>query len=174
MPLFNTQADFIAFLKRMNASNTPGQAIFGTVTEVIMRRRGNPYVGALKVQVVEVKWNVDYEERVNLFRAIESKPEDFVAEDLKWGQCDDNIVVTHGGRTYIKTIELCKAAQPIYMHDGREISYSDLEPYIRVPARENPKQNLNKPVRVRTFHIDNIISCLIGDTIVYEKPAEIV
>lgn len=168
MALLTTPEELVEFLTRVNH----GQGTIAAVTEVRMNKRGNPFVGAVKVQLAEVKWGVDYEERVNLFRAIEFKPETFRAEGLKWGECDDNIVITHNNQLYIKTIFLRNIGTPEYYFQGNRIDWSVLERYMP-PYYGSPKQNLDNEVKVRSFMLKNIVSLVIGETTVYEKPLEV-
>jgi len=166
-PLYTTEADFISFLRSFRGA---GEVQLTTVTEVPMRKTGNPYFGnVLKVQAIRVLINADYERRVNQQRRIEGKTDDFQAENLRWGECHDNIVVEHESRNYIKTIELSKEAKPVYLHGQREISLQDIAPWMPV-YRGSPKQSVDKEIKVRTFKIENIISMVIGQQLVYERP----
>ena len=166
-PLYTTQSDLINFLKSFDGA---GEVLLTTVTEVPMRKTGNPYYGdVLKVQAIRALINADYEHRVNQQRRLETKVDDFQAENLRWGECHDNIVVKHDGRLYIKTIELKKETQPQYLHNHQQIPLSTIAPWMP-EYRGSPKQRLDNEVKVRTFKIENIISIVIGNQVVYEKP----
>ncbi len=166
MPICNTQAEFIDFLKGLNAA---GDIMLTAKTPVIMRKKGNPYKGAVKVQAVKVAINEDYQGQVNHRRFMEDKAVDFVAEGLKWGTCDDNIIVEHKGKTYVKTILLTPDREALYMVDNRIITYDDLKPFLRVPTASK-KQRLDQEVKVRTFTVDNVVAATIGDLILYSNP----
>lgn len=165
MALLNNPLELVEFFQRTQH----GQGLFDTTTEVRMNKKGNPYLGSVKVQTAEVKWGVNYEERVNLIRQIEFKATTFRAEGLKWGTCDDNIVVHHPlNDPYIKTIFLRNIGVPTYWHKGQQIDFSRLMPYMP-QYYGSPKQGLDNEVKVRTFMLKNINRVRVGDTVVFEK-----
>lgn len=164
MPLCNTQEELVDWLRSLKGA---GDVLLTSRTEVRMRKTNNPYVGAVKVQGVRVSINENYEQMVNEHREDEQKSTNFKVEGLKWGECTDNVVVEHNGGLYIKTIELSRDPNAVYMHNDAVIDYEVLKPFIP-PYKPSPKQQLDNDVKVRTFKIENIVAVVVGDTIVYD------
>jgi len=164
MPLCNTQQDLIDWLRTFDGA---GDVLLTSRTEVRMRKTNNPYIGAVKVQGVRVSINENYEQMVNNQREVEEKSADFKVEGLKWGECTDNVVVEHNGGLYIKTIELSRDPNAVYMFNDEVIDYELLRPFVTVP-KPSPKQALAEDVKVRTFKIDSIVAVVVGDTVVYD------
>jgi hypothetical protein len=164
MPLCNSQEELIDWLRMFDGA---GDVLLTSRTEVRMRKTNNPYIGAVKVQGVRVSINENYEQMVNNQREVEEKSADFKAEGLKWGECTDNVVVEHNGGLYIKTIELSRDPNAVYMLNDEVIDYELLRPFVPV-YKPSPKQALAEDVKVRTFKIDSIVAVVVGDTVVYD------
>ncbi len=164
-PICRNLNEFIEFVKEL--ANHGGVMTITTHTEVRMRKTDNPFIGAIKSQRIKVAVGTDYQKEVNDQRAIERKSENFVAEQMKWGETNEGVIVEHNDKRYLKTIIVEKDDNAQYIFGGKFIDYELLRPFIP-PYKPSAKQQLAEEVKVRTFALDNIISVTIDGDIVYD------
>ncbi len=145
-------------------------------TEPPMRKTNNPYAGkVVKVSHVNGVINWNYERSVNRQREREGSEPDFEALPRSWG---DRIMGTPLVRhvkdgvekRYLEMkVERVLTTTYIDYTTGEAIDPEVLRPFLRENAG-NIRQNLEKPVILRDYNIDNIAKIFMdGEEIVNEE-----
>lgn len=168
-----TEAELINELNKIDGLR---RATIETQTSVKMNKKGvedktlvNEFGKVFKCQKITVELNSNYEQLVNIQRLVEGVEEDFKAEGLRWGKAINNVVVEKDGQFYVKTIELERDENKVYIkEDGTVVDYADLKPFIPKYNGSN-KQQLEEQVNVRTFKISSILSMKIEGLFEFER-----
>lgn len=151
-----------------------------TVTEPEMRKTNNPFYGKVfKVQDLSASigsWS--YAKSVNDRRIREwkkalltdentPKPEEFVPKARQWGQRVLNTpFVEHKGQLYVELSVHDCLRQKFVDDQGKEVSKALLEPWLTEKKAEGALQGLEKPVTLRDFKVENIVSIkYAGETV---------
>jgi hypothetical protein len=150
---------------------TPVIATIEAITEPKLNKRGNPLFGRVKkhaiVNGVIGAWN--YQNSVNNRRMIEADPQtqadaDAVAffESLPrcWGErLKDSALVEYKGGFYLEI--RCKTAVKVnYLVDGRAATQAELDVIkaFTPQRKEGERQELNQPIILRDYKVENIQS----------------
>jgi len=128
-----------------------------TATPLKMRKTDNPHYGQVfKHSTVNVQIQSDYENAVNLRRAKEGKPADFIAQARTWGErVDDTCVVEHKGTKYMAYRALRCLKTKLRDPRGRFVSRNALLRWIP-QAGKAKKQGLENEIIWRTPKLQNI------------------
>lgn len=157
-----------------------------TVTIPSMRKTGNPYVGAVKVQTMNGLIGFDYANAVNnqLAREDNDNAFEFVPHTRKWGVLMDNRnMVEHKGKYYLQMKVQSLSGKPRYMMDGQEIDSALVKPFLQEKSKVGTQAavGIEKEVIVRDVELGNIRAIrmdgeeyVIGETVKAEVEAEAV
>ena len=132
-----------------------------TVTEVRMVKKHritkepNPYLGVRKHQTKNGLIGFDYSNSVN-YQAEREDKEHRTIKERSWGTLsEDRIFVLHKGRTYLQ-LKLQSVSDTWYELDGKEIDYTDIEPYLSGSSGSSTQADLEKEVVVNDINMENI------------------
>ena len=136
------------------------------MVKVKARKTGNPYDEIYKLSTVNGFTGFDYEASVNRQLVKEDKPQNFVADERKWGENLNNILVKKGEIYYIR-IRPIKTTDPIYFAKVGEklerVEKSQIEAFL--PPKYAPKnQGTDKEILWRKLYVKNIQSITIFGT----------
>ena len=122
-PRFTTVEELAPFLMSLRSTQV---ATIVAITEVKMRKTGNPFTGGVrKVQKIKVEVNNNYENKVNDTRDLEGKATDFEVAPLQWGSHASSAVIEHKGGLYLQTIVLERDPAPTYIDAlGNTVDFS--------------------------------------------------
>jgi hypothetical protein len=163
---FSTTEELVPFLVSLRSTQV---ATIVAITEVKMRKTGNPFVGGVrKVQTIKVEVNNNYENKVNDARDAEGKETDFEVAPLQWGEHVSNAVIENNGQLYLQTLVLERDANASYIDaNGNYVDYADVKPFM--PAYSPAKrQQLDDEVKVRTWKLSSIYDMWMGDKHIYK------
>ena len=111
-------------------------------TNARMRKKDNPFVGAIKVQTLRCSVNFDYEKVMSAIHG------SWVAEERKWGKhVKGTCLIEHKGEHYVQ-VHVLEASDPTYAHNGERIPAELLKPYL-YPSSD---------AKVRDIKVSNIAS----------------
>lgn len=146
-----------------------------------MRVRNNPYREIKKHSFYSnLQSNFNYEDGVNRRRKKEGLPTDFKSEESKYNSINPYICTDKKTNTklYIRTQIVKKEfiddngkiiykskITSNYMLDGNEINFSLIKPFF--PPKKSgkeTKQNLENPLDVRIFNLENVLNITINKT----------
>lgn len=164
-PRFTTIEELVPFLMSLRSTQV---ATIVAVTEVKMRKTGNPFIGTRKVQKIKVEVNNNYENKVNDARDAEGSATDFEVKPLQWGEHASAAVIENKGELYLQTIVLERDPSPSYidMH-GNYVPWESLKEFMP-PYRPNARQELEQEVKVRTWKLTSIYDLWMGDRHIYK------
>lgn len=166
MKKFVTPNELVEAIKVVKGSSAVSVEV---ETEVDMRKTGNPYVGAIKLNTVAGLIGFDYETGVNNALGKEDKPLDFVAQAHKWAFPTDskNLLTNKDGSKLYLRIKVQSAGNPEFFFNGARIDKALLVPFMPVHKKPATQANLNNEYVVRTYGIDSIRSMkLLGNELV--------
>lgn len=99
-----------------------------------------------------------YGNSVNYQRERENKTPDFTALPRKWGQrIQGTPLVEHNGNVYLET-KVQRVLDSQYVVDGRFVADYEVEPHLRAGSGDDGRQDLENPVVLRDFKLENIMS----------------
>lgn len=166
-PKFTNPQDLVQYIAGLRSTQV---ATLVAITDVKMRKTGNPYVaGVRKVQKLQVTVNDNYENKVNDVREAEDKPANFEVAPLQWGEHVSNAVIEHNGQLYVQTLVVDTDRTPVYIDaQGNEVAYSDIKPFLP-PYNPATRQQLADEVKVRTWKLSSIYALWLGDKLIYKN-----
>ena len=130
------------------------------MVKVKARKTDNPYDEIYKLSTVNGFTGFDYEASVNRQLVKEDKPQNFVADERKWGENLNNILVKKGEIYYIR-IRPIKTTDPIYFAKVGEklerVEKSQIEAFL--PPKYTPKnQGTDKEIVYREYLLSSLRS----------------
>jgi len=170
-PKFTNPQDLVQYIAGLRSTQV---ATLVAITDVKMRKTGNPYVaGVRKVQKIQVTVNDNYENKVNDVREAEDKPADFQVAPLQWGEHVSNAVIEHNGQLYVQTLVVERDANPVYIDsNGNNVAYEAIKPYLP-PYNPARRQQLDDEIKVRTWKLSSIYALWLGDKLIYKDVATV-
>lgn len=135
------------------------------ITEAKMNKKGNPYLGTLKVQESNVWINFSYANAVNKQLKKQGDAADFVPAARKWGQHIANTPLVHhinkeGVEKFYLETRFLNASKPTYIFQGSPIAKETIEQYLVKPSSNAAHQGLveENEVIIRDFELSGIRS----------------
>jgi hypothetical protein len=135
--------------------------------DVATKTVANPFGDVTKVAVYSVTLNADYQEAVNEARASEGKETDFKAGQAAWGVKLNDCIVEHNGELYLSYIENEKVGGNQYLHNGADIDYSLISPFVPAYKSGAAGQGLAEAVKYRRVKLSNIAGLTIEGSFRY-------
>lgn len=163
MKKFVTKSELVETVKTVKGSSAISVEV---ETEVDMRKTGNPYIGAIKLNTVAGLIGFDYETGVNNLLGKEDKPMEFKAQAHKWAVPTDskNLVANKDGTKLYLRIKVQSAGTPTFFFNGEKIEKALLAPFIPEHKKPATQAALDGEYVVRTYALDSIRSMkILGD-----------
>lgn len=142
------------------------------VTTPDMRKKNNPFFGhVVKITRVNGWINWRYAKAVNRQRVRERKPATFKAIARSWGQrVEQRPLIEYADQLYLDVKVEARQAMYIDLRTTAEIPWHEIKPFVRPPQKAK-RQNLNRDVILRDYHVENIAELRIaGETWRVRKP----
>jgi len=139
-----------------NVTDKNVEAIIKVNTEVRMRKTGNPYHGTRKHSTCHVKFNASYKAEVNAARLAEGKEADFEPTDRKWGtRVGETPLFENKGRDYVHCLIVDTIEHHYVAPNGDAVEFDQFRQFV--PEQRDPaSQQLEEPVIVRSYNVDNV------------------
>ena len=166
MKKFITKNELVEAIKVVKGSSAVSVEV---ETEVDMRKTGNQYMGAVKLNTVAGLIGFDYENGVNNLLGKEDKPMEFKAQAHKWALPTDskNLLTNKDGNKLYLRIKVQSAGSPEFFFNGARIEKALLQPFMPEHKKPSTQAALDGEYVVRTYAIDSIRSMkLLGDELV--------
>lgn len=166
MKKFVTKSELIETIKVVKGSSAVSIEV---ETEVDMRKTGNPYVGAVKLNTVAGLIGFDYENGVNNLLGKEDKPMEFKAMAHKWALPTDskNLLTNKDGSKLYLRIKVQSAGSPEFFFNGARIEKALFAPFMPEHKKPATQAALDGEYVVRTYAIDSIRAMkILGDELV--------
>lgn len=126
---------------------------FVSVTKPQLKKDA-PFDNLIKVAKINGLTHWNYENSVNNQRIREDKNPDFIALERSWGIRQNNSpFVTHKNNLYLE-VKVQNPIQVSYFDGNKQIPNEQVEKYL--VKSESKRQNLDKPVVLRDYNINNI------------------
>lgn len=149
-----------ARLNRVSESMPIGMT---AVTTPEMRKKNNPFFGHVaKITRVNGWINWRYAKSVNRQRTREHKPADFRALVRSWGtRVKQTPLIQHGELYYLDVKIQQRHVIYLDLRTRTEIPWPQIKPFVR-PPQKNLRQNLERDVILRDYHVENIAELRIA------------
>lgn len=112
-----------------------------------MRKKGNPYLDAVKISHIKGYINFNYEKEYD-----SEVPFEFKAGPRVWGVRQEGTpYVLHKGKKYLEVLPECDVEKPRYFQGDIEIKPEDIEPFLKKPRTDGAI------IRPKDFNVEGIL-----------------
>lgn len=137
-----------------------------TVTEPQLRKKHNPFFGCVaKLTRVNGWLNCRYAPAVNRQRIREYRKATFEALPRSWGnRIQRTSLIEHNDLLYLDVKVQARHVVYIDTRTRQEIPWQQIKPFVR-PPQKIKRQQLNRDVILRDYHVENIAELRINGEI---------